>query len=86
MRPEDFSEIALGMSNFDHTIDNGFEDAIRNNRVFGRHAGWNFNGETYYLDGKFHTDVWVYGEYRKTITADNLPDLMGDANDEYGWD
>ena len=83
--PEHFEEINLEMSNFDHVIDDGFEEALVGHETFGRHSAWNFNGITYHLDGNFHTDVWVYGSHSRTITADNLQDLMTDTNDVFGY-
>jgi hypothetical protein len=78
------TEISLGMSNFDHSIDEGFEEAIKKDSVFGRHAGWNFNGRVYWSGTQFCEDVWVFGSYQKTIKADTLTDLMSEVNDEFG--
>ena len=86
MIPEHYTEIDLGMSNLDHVIDIGFEEEIKNNPVYGRHAGWNFNGLTYYLEGKFYTDVWVYGSHRSTIVCDTLQELFDETNEQYGWE
>lgn len=82
------NEIDLGMSNFDGSIDNGFKDALlaSPNEVFGRHAGWNFNGRVYFDGDQFCEDVWVYGSHVKTIKADSLSDLMEDVNSEFGYE
>jgi hypothetical protein len=82
--PDDFEEIELGMSNFDHTIDEGFAEKLKSGKYFGRHAAWDFNGLVYWLKGKFHTDVWVYGSYQESFSADSLEELMELANEEYG--
>jgi len=82
--PDDFEEIELGMTNCDGSIDEGFAEALKNKKIFGRHAAWNFNGLVYWLNGKFNTDVWVYGSYRETFSEDTLEELMASANAEYG--
>ena len=85
MVPETFEEIDLGMSNFDHEIDNGFEEALVGKQHSGRHAGWNFNGVVYHKDGQFHEDVWEYGEFIETISTNTLKELMESVNDKYEW-
>ncbi len=77
-----------GMSNCDHSIDDGFEAALRAAplKVYGRHAGWNFNGLVWF-DGKdFVEEVWVYHVPRTVITAPTLEQLMQDVNDQFGHD
>jgi hypothetical protein len=86
--PLDMREIAYAMSNFDYEVDDGMAEALMNEpgQVFGRHAGWNFNGRVYFHDGMFHEQVWVYGSPLETISADTLEDLMKKVNQEYGAD
>lgn len=88
MRTENMREIDLGMSNFDYSIDEGFEEALRESpgEVFGRHAGWNFNGRVYFFDNQFHEEVWVYYVQQETISADTLEDLMRAVCERYGYD
>ena len=84
--PADAEEIELGMSNFDHTTDPGFEDALRAapGKVWGRHSAWNFNG-TVWFDGKlFYEQVWRHHSHVTTMCAETLEQLMSDVNDEYG--
>lgn len=83
--PETFQEIELGMTNFDYSIDKGFEDAIMGKECFGRHAGWDFNGKVYYKDEQFHEDVWQYHLYAETKSAYTLEELMEIVNKEYGY-
>jgi hypothetical protein len=85
MLPDDFEEIELGMSNFDHEIDSSFEKAIKGKLTFGLHAGWNFNGKVYFLENQFHEDVWCHRVYRETVSTDSLRQLMKEVNDKYGW-
>ena len=80
-------EIELSMSNFDHSINDGFEDALKEkpNQVFGRHSGWNFNGRVLFNGEKFLEEVWCYGAPVKTIEASSLEELMTTVNNEFGW-
>lgn len=79
-----YEEARLGMSNFDHVIDDGFADALQGGKVYGRHAAWNFNG-TVWWDGKqFAEEVWVYRVPRDVLRADTLEELMEEVNDRYG--
>jgi hypothetical protein len=84
---KEMKEIELGMSNFDHEIDSGFAEALMAapGAVFGRHAAWNFNGLVYFKHGKFHEQVWIYLEYRETLSADSLKELMKIVCDKYGY-
>ena len=85
-RRDNATEIELGMSNFDHMIDKGFLEALQAEpaKVFGRHAGWNFNGIVWYEDNFFYEEVWHYKEYQETFSADSLEELMEDVNDKWG--
>jgi hypothetical protein len=81
-------EIDLGMSNFDHTIDKGFESALREqpNKVFGRHSAWNFNGKVWF-DGKmFREEVWVHRVPQETVVEPTLSQLMEEVNSQYGYE
>jgi len=84
----EMKEIPLGMSNFDGSIDEGFAEALqeRPGEVFGRHAGWNFNGLVYFSGGKFHEEVRVWGKVSAVVSADSLPDLMEAVCEEYGYE
>ena len=86
--PENCLEIDLGMSNFDHAIDEGFEPALRSGDVFGRHAGLEFNGKVWYeyVADKFHEQVWRFGVPMATYSASNLKDLMWIVNEDWGWE
>jgi hypothetical protein len=84
--PSDFVEINMEMSNFDHSIDAGFEDALKDKWVFGRHAAWNFNGSVWHENNQFHSEIWVYHRYQETLSADSLEELMIKTNEIYGYD
>lgn len=79
-------EIEEHMSNFDHEIDEGMDEQLRAQpgKVFSRHAACNFNAKVWFEGDEFHSEVWVYGSPRKTISALTLRELMRLANDEYG--
>lgn len=82
---KEMKEINLGMTNFDHTIDDGFAAALQAEpgEVFGRHADRDFNGEVWYADGQFHEEVWVHHVPLQTISADTLQELMAAVNAIY---
>ena len=84
--PETFQEIEFGMSNFDHSIDEGLESALVDEECFGLHAAQNFNGIVYYKDEQFCEDIWRFNSYRETRFADNLEELMENVNEEYGYE
>jgi hypothetical protein len=84
--PEGYAETDLGMSNLDHTIDDGFEEHLRNEPAWGRHAAWNFNGRVWYENGQFHEQVWRYGQPVEHFSSSTLTELMEKVSDEYGWE
>jgi hypothetical protein len=76
-----------GMSNFDHSVDDGLEEALRAG-MKGRHAAWEFNGLVW-LDertGLFCEVVRRYHEVVAVHAAPTLKELMHEVNDEHGWD
>ena len=81
-------ELRLGMCNLDYSIDKGFEEALRAdpNKVFGRHAGWHFNGEVWFDGQQFVEEVWVFGASQKIVKADSLAELMKVVSDEFGYE
>lgn len=83
--PENLEECEEGMSNFDHTIDERFEEKLRTGKFFGRHAAWEFNGLVWFENEQFHEQVWRYRRPQEIISADNLLDLMREVNDKYGY-
>lgn len=84
--PDEYDETALGMSNFDGSIDDGLAETLRANPVFARHAGWEFNGRVWWDGGVFREQVWRYHQPIATYSAATLRELMGAVNDAHGWD
>jgi hypothetical protein len=82
--PEWLEESPLGMSNLDHSIDEGFEAALRTGRFLGRHFARNFNGEVWFSGGQFREDVWVHHAFAGTTSAPSLRELMDAVNEKYG--
>jgi hypothetical protein len=84
---EALPDSGLGMSNFDHTIDEGLAEALRNGKR-GEHAAWNFHGTLWY-DQQSEEFCELVRRYRVPVTvvrARSLEELMSAVNSEYGWD
>jgi hypothetical protein len=79
-------EIALGMSNFDHSIDSGLDAALRASPgvALAEHSAWNFCGYVWFEDGQFHEQVWRYKQPVAEYSAETLTELMEVVNDEHG--
>lgn len=76
-----------GMSNEDHTIDDGLEADLYQG-MKGRHAAWNFNG-LMWLDNRTGMFCEVVRRYHVIVAvhaAPTLKDLMQEVNDDHGWD
>ena len=76
----------LGMSNFDHSIDEGLEKALQKGKCYAQYAGWNFCGEVYW--GKkeqiYICEVSRYNIWVDTIQADTLEEIMEKVSEKYG--
>ena len=86
MNMEQMTELDIGMTNFDHSIDDGLADALKAKagEVYAQYAGYNFCGYVYFEDTKFQCDVWVYNTKRETISKESLPAIMESVSDKYG--
>jgi len=76
------------MSNYDRKIITATADALKRDELFSRYAGWNFNGKVW-RDGErdtWHCEVWCYGNFMETFSAETLEELMQDISDKYGYD
>src|SRR5260370_37964870 len=83
--PDDYQEIDLGMTNFDGSIDDGLDEALRTGKVFGRHAGWEFNGRGWVQDGQFHEAGSRDRCHVDTISGATLQELMEAREAEIRW-
>jgi hypothetical protein len=81
-------EIALGITNYDHTIAPGLAEALRHEpgQVYGCHTAWDFYGLVWFADGRFHEEVWVLGAPEEVLSAPTLEALMEAVNAKYGGD
>ena len=77
----------LSMSNFDHTIDDGLPELLKENegKSYAKYYGWNFFGEVWYENKKFTCQVWVYSVPRGEIEAETLEEIMELVRDKYGY-
>jgi hypothetical protein len=83
----DLPESGHGMSNFDHSVDDGLEADLRAG-MRGRHAAWDFNGMLWWDEkaGLFYEAVRVYHVVQAIIGRPTLHQLMHDVNDQFGWE
>lgn len=76
------------MSNFDHTIDSGMEQALKDkpNTVYGFHSARNFNGEVFFdrVSNKFVEHVYMFHNHIDTVEANSLQELMNEVNSRHG--
>ena len=85
---KDMDHTKLGMTNFDKSIDLGFEAALRQRpgEVCGQYAAAHFCGWVWFEDDMFHCEVWVYNQIKETISADSLKLIMTKVSNRYGWE
>jgi hypothetical protein len=84
----DWRHIGTGMSNFDHSIDDGFEDDLRGGQVVGEYAGWEFNAQVWFDQDseEFVCEVWRYGAAVEVVRASSLQEIMSQVSDRWGWE
>lgn len=80
----------LGMTNFDHSIDDGLEEALTSspNNMTAGYSGWNFYGLVWY-DDKSKLFICRIKRYRCIsgyLGAETLRDLMDEVCCNYGSD
>jgi len=78
----------IGLSNFDHSIDEGLEEALKAKlaKVYAQHSAWNFCGYVWFENNTFHEQIWRYNSPVAEMEADSLEALMEAVNSEYGDD
>lgn len=78
------TEADTGMSNFDHSVDEGADEALQRGEYI-LHAAYEFNGLVVLRDGIYVEWVRRYGSVVCRHTAGSLRALMQDVNDSHGW-
>ena len=78
--------ISEAMSNYEHEIDEGMDQALRSQQVISSHSAWRFHGKVWFADGQFHEEVWINHSPRAVRSAATLPLLMKLVNEEFGAD
>lgn len=86
LRPPDAEELEGLYSNFDHTLNTYTEGVLRRRpkETFSRHTAWNFYAQVWFDGQKWHSDVWVYGEYKRHIDGTSAIDVINQTNKIYG--
>lgn len=85
--PKDFKEFDGDeiMSNFDGVVNFKVAEAVKGEKLFSTYPGWNFYGYVWWED-KWYCEVWQYGGYSETFSAESLGDLKTEICDKYGYD
>lgn len=73
------------MSNFDGIIDREIESRLKSENVHAGYSAWNFHGNVWYQDERFHCEIWRYQCYTETISAETLEEIMSEANEKHGF-
>ena len=57
-------------------------------KVYGKHAGWNFNGKVWWNreEAKWQCEVWQYRVPLEIVSAESLEEIMTEVSDRYGDD
>ena len=79
-------EIEIGMSNFDHSIDEGLALKLKENPMsYALYTAWNFCGRVWYENNEFRCEIWLHGSPVNIIHADTLESIMEIACNTYGY-
>jgi len=83
---EERKEIAPNISNFDHSIEKGCEEALREGegKVYCQHAAYNFCGYVWFENDKFYERVMRYKATVAVFVNDSLKELMHEVNERFG--
>ena len=82
----DRPEFKGGMSNYNFSIAEGVEDALRTGEFHAAYAGWNFRGYVWFDAGLFKCEVWVDRVAREVLEAPTLHDMMHVVSRKYGYE
>lgn len=84
----EWPETDRGISNFDHSIDDGLEDELRSQEVVATYAGWEFNGKVWFdRDAQeFVCEVWRYHEPVDVVRTQSLAEMISAVSDKWGWE
>ena len=82
---EEAEQLELGMSNCDHSIDDGLAEALRVDNVYAQYSGWDFCGYVWAEGDHFICQVWRHHSPLEEITEDTLQEIMETVSDKYGY-
>lgn len=74
------------MSNYDGIINENAASEIKDNLLFSRYSGWNFNGKVWWDNNQWNCEVWQHHEYMETVSHLTLPEIMTEVSDKYGYE
>ncbi len=82
--PDGLEKWGTVMSNFDHEVNPGAEEALRTSKYWGSYPARNFWAGVWFADGEFHAEIHQYHVHIATISADMLEGLMEEASARWG--
>ncbi len=53
-------------------------------KAYAQHAAYNFCGYVWFSAGQFHEQIWVHRRMVEVLSADEIEELIENANDQYG--
>ena len=85
-RPTHLRSIGEVMSNFEHIVISGAEEALRDKEVFGVYPAMDFFATVWYDNDndKFKCEIMQYHSHINTIEEDTLKEIMDTASNLYG--
>lgn len=74
------------MSNYDGEVNREVEAQLRAGHFLAKYPGWDFNGDCWFAEGKFHCAVYAYHVHRFTVVGDTPEEIMAQVREVYGTD
>lgn len=74
------------MSNFDHKIELDIVDHIKGKLLFSGYPGWDFYGDVWFEDNKWHCQVKSYSTHVATYSSENIEDLKEQVCSNHGYE
>ena len=76
--------LGIRMSNFDHEIEEGLDEKLREGNTFACYTAWDFLGRVWHDGDQFCCEIWQYMSIKEIIKAPCLEKLMEACSEKYG--